>query len=122
MAIIISLFFIAIGVAGIGRLYAYCIQPGQIFDFMQSVLVWLQTRNKFWFKRLGGCAVCTIQNFIDITFLFVWWHLHTFLNWYQLLGSYLFLSGIAFYFYALIENTKHHEQTELKTETETIEL
>lgn len=122
MAIIISLFFIAIGVAGIGQLYAYCIQPGQIFGFMQSVLVWLQTRNTFWFKRLGGCSICTIQNFIDITFLFVWWHLHTFLNWYQLLGSYLFLSGIAFYFYGLYEYLKQRPQTKLKTEIENVEL
>lgn len=117
---IISILIISIGVAGLAKLYAYCIQPNQIFGFMQSVLVWLQTRSTFLFKRLGGCATCTLQMHIDVTAVFLCVFFASCLTWYEMLGGYFLLSGLTYYFYGLA--TKEVKPNQFKTETEHIEL
>jgi len=117
---IISILIISVGVAGLAKLYAYCIQPNQIFGFMQTVLVWLQTRSTFWFKRLGGCATCTLQMHIDVTAFFLCVFFASCLTWYEMLGGYLLMSGLTYYFYGI--TIKEQKQTEFKTETEHIEL
>lgn len=117
--ILIQLLIISIAVAGLTKLYSYCIQPNQIFGFMQKILVYLQTRNEYFYKRLGGCAVCTLQMAVDITSAFLCVFFASCLTWYELLGCYLLLSGLAYYFYGVSIEKK---QTEFKTETETITL
>lgn len=112
----------AISTAGVALLYQYCIQQGQIFDFMQKPLVWLQVRNEFAYKRLGGCPMCNTQLFSDI----VYWILAlmlTDLPWYALLFWYVMFSGLTLWFYFLVSyQLKKDEPKQFKTETEHVEL
>ena len=114
----------AISTAGVALLYQYCIQQGQIFDFMQKPLVWLQPRSEFWYKRLGGCAMCNMQLFSDV----IYWTLAltiTDLAWYYLIFWWVMFSGCALWFYFLASYLIKKDQpapTQFKTETEKIDL
>jgi hypothetical protein len=114
----------AISTAGVALLYQYCIRQGQVFDFMQKPLVWLQPRSEFWYKRLGGCPMCNTQLFSDV----IYWILAvtlTNLAWYYLLFWWVMFSGMTLWFYFLVAyQMKKDEptQTQFKTETEHVEL
>lgn len=111
----------AICTAGISMLWQYCILPNQIFGRVQTLLVWLEPRSEFWYKRLGGCHVCNLQLFVDI----VYWALALIMTsyaWYVLLFWYIMYSGLTFYFYFLVGGQTKQPHPKFKTETENIEL
>lgn len=58
---------------GLGMLYLYLIRKGQSLDFMQKLLKLLDDHRNplslFLYKSIGGCEVCTIQRFTDLSFV-----------------------------------------------------
>ncbi len=113
---------IAVAIAGLTQLYAVCIQPRQIFDFMQKALVYFKDKNTFLFKRLGGCAVCNLQLFVDLTALILIRIFYIEYAWWQMLLMYFLLTGLTFYFYAIAESLKNRPQQERKIEHENLNL
>lgn len=117
----INILILSIAIAGITYLYLTITQVGQIFDFMQSVLAYLQPRSEFLYKRLGGCGLCTLQMAIDIEYLLYFATSEAHERWYVWLGNYLLMSGLSHYFYVLL--LKQNESTQQpKIEHENINL
>ena len=96
---IISYFIFCTASVGLGRLYIYLIQPNNLFEFMQSLLVDLKRENTFLYKSLGGCSICTRQRMTDIAYLFLVFMFNPLHGWYNLahIALYVFFGGLAFY-------------------------
>lgn len=93
---ILTFFVFALAATGLGNLYLHLIQPLQLLSFMQRPLNWAKTHSVFLFKSIGGCKICTIQRFADLSFVFllyvspVWWA-----YWFPL---YCLFGGAVFFF------------------------
>lgn len=88
---------------GLGNLYLNLIRPGQLFDFMQPVLVALSKNKKrvFLYKSLGGCAVCTRQRFADLSFIMLVILFPQ--KWWAVLPLYCLYGGLLFWAQSFVE-------------------
>jgi len=100
---------LCIASVGLGKLYAYLIQPGQLLSFMQPVIAEMKHHNQFVYKSIGGCDVCTRQRFTDLSFLLlitiappIIEGLILPLNILLYLVLYCLYGGLAFYFEAFV--------------------
>lgn len=116
----LHLVFFSLSSAGLAYLYLRLLQPNQLLHFMSVFLTKVEKKNVFIFKRLGGCALCTHQLFIDLTY-FTYILLYPVGRGVFLYIIYYFLySGISHYFGQILFGTK--EKTEYKVEKEKIKL
>lgn len=98
---ILTFILLAFSVVGVGELYLFAIRDGQFLDFMNRPLAWLNARMeksvaaKFAFKSLGGCRICTIQRFADLTALLLFYLFPE--PWYLDLLTYVLFGGMVFY-------------------------
>jgi len=68
---LLSFIIFNISAVGLAKLYLALIQPNQLLSFMNKPLVWAQNNSKFIFKSIGGCTICTIQRFLDLSFIMI---------------------------------------------------
>lgn len=122
---IITFFVFAMSANGLGNLYLYLIRDGQLLSFMQKPLIYFSSKtsliSKFIHKSIGGCDICTIQRFGDLSFLFFMSYFSmpgdviiTSISWFAL---YCLYGGLIFYFSAIASR-----QTQPKTTSKKIEL
>jgi hypothetical protein len=108
---ILTYLIFAFASVGIGNLYLYLIRPAQLFAFMQKPLAYFSDKpgilSKFIYKSIGGCGVCTVQRFTDLTFAFLIYHFElpgqtwaVCLEWF---GFYILFGGLSFYAQALAQ-------------------
>lgn len=116
-----NLLIISIAIAGITHLYLITIQFGQLFDFMQTALAYLQSRSVFLFKRLGGCPICTLQLIIDLTFFGYCYLSEEHHPWYIWTLIWMLISGLSHYFFAIL-NAQLQPKFQPKIEEENIKL
>lgn len=122
---ILTFLILCAGSVGLGNLYLYLITPGQLFSFMQPVLVSLSkvtTSHKgieFLYKSIGGCAVCTRQRFTDLSFIFLCFAFP--FNWWFVFPLYAIYGGLAYYLDALNTNKQTNTITP-KIKKQNIEL
>ena len=109
IAFIIWFTVLCLASVGLGKLYSYMIQPGQILAFMQPVIAEMKHHNQFIYKSIGGCDVCTRQRFTDMSYIFLIMIMPPILpdtNQVLLAIIYIFLyclyGGLAFYFEAFV--------------------
>ena len=113
----------SISSTGLAMLYLFMIRKGQLFSFMQVPLNYLSDKKGvlaiFLYKSMGGCEVCTIQRFADVSFIVIILissiHLH-FLLWFFI---YCLFGGMVFYASQIMNNAK---KSEPKKTTQNIEL
>jgi len=100
---LLSFIIFNISAVGLAKLYLALIQPNQLLSFMNKPLVWAQNNSKFIFKSIGGCTICTIQRFLDLSFLMVM--VITYLNswitfplyYWLIFPLYCFYGGLGYY-------------------------
>lgn len=108
---ILTFLVFAFASVGCGNLFLFLIRPGQLFEFVQPALKYLQDKPgilaKFIYKSIGGCGVCTVQRFTDLFFLFIvyWFELpgvkiQVFFEWF---GLYIVFGGLSFYAQAIAQ-------------------
>lgn len=122
---ILTFFVFAMSANGLGNLYLYLIRDGQLFSFMQKPLIYFSSKkgliSKFIHKSIGGCEICTIQRFGDLSFAFFMSYFSmpgdviiTSISWFAL---YCLYGGLIFYFSAIASR-----QAQPKTTSKKIEL
>lgn len=106
---ILTFFVFAMAANGLGNLYLYLIREGQLFAFMQKPIKYFSGKNgivaKFIHKSIGGCEICTVQRFGDLSFAFFMSYftmpgtlIISILSWFAL---YCLFGGLIFYFTAI---------------------
>lgn len=100
---------LCIASVGLGKLYAFLIQPGKLLAFMQPVIAEMKHHSEFIYKSIGGCDVCTRQRFTDITYVLliaiappILPGLNIVLNILLYMALYCLYGGLAFYFEAFV--------------------
>ena len=103
---IITFFVFALAANGLGSLYLFLIRPGQLLSFVQKPIKYLSDKKgilaKFLYKSIGGCEICTVQRFGDLTFAFFVSYFTmpgpTWLVYLQWFILYCLFGGLLFYF------------------------
>ena len=93
---IIYFFVLAMASNGLSRLYLYLIQPNELFSFVQPWIKYFETRNDFIFRSIGGCKICTMQRFADLTYILL--SILFFQGWVYCIIFYFLFSGLSLYF------------------------
>jgi hypothetical protein len=93
---IIYFLVLAIACNGLAKLYLYLIQPEQLFSFVQKWIKYFATRNDFIYRSLGGCKVCTVQRFAELSYILL--SVLFFNGWVLTLVFYPLFCGLVFYF------------------------
>jgi len=112
---IIYFFIMAVSAVGLGQLYLHLIQPLQLLSFMQRALNLAKERNVFLYKSIGGCKICTIQRFADVTYILLL-IIHP-IAWYYAIAFYMLFGGLVFFFESL-----NHQPVQPIVKSENIEL
>lgn len=107
LQLLITFVVFGFSACGLGLLYMVLIREGQLFSFMQGPINFFGQNegvlSNFIHKSIGGCEICTIQRFADISFIILILtspiHLH-FLLWFFL---YCMFGGLVFFATALIK-------------------
>lgn len=116
---ILTFFVFAMSANGLGNLYLYLIREGQLFAFMQGPIKYFSGKNgivaKFIHKSIGGCEICTVQRFGDLSFAFFVSYftmpgtlIISILSWFTL---YCLFGGLIFYFTAIASNKSNQPIT-----------
>lgn len=120
----LTILLLAIAAAGISMMYQYLILPGQLFSFMQRLLIWLQKKRGalpvFLYKRLGGCEVCNTQMFADLIYIMAIILIGN-VAWWAILIGYVLFGGLVFYLYQLAVKI-NAKQPEFPIKKQSIEL
>jgi len=93
---IIYFLVLAISCNGLAKLYLYLIQPEQLLSFVQSCIKYFDKRNDFIYRSLGGCKVCTVQRFAELSYILL--SILFFQGWVLTLIFYPLFCGLVFYF------------------------
>ena len=92
----------AASAVGLGNLYLHLIQPIAPLSFMQKALDWSKPKSEFLYKSIGGCKICTIQRFADLSFIFLMCINRP--QWYFIFPLYCLYGGLVFYFQSVGNN------------------
>jgi len=91
---------------GLAKLYLELIREGQLLDFMNKPLKWAkEQKNNFIYKSIGGCKICTIQRFLDLSFILVW-IMASDMKWYYAFIFYCLYGGMGYNFAVLTDEKK----------------
>ncbi len=96
---IISFLIFALAACGLGNLYLYLIQPNQLLSFVENWLSFWKDKNVFIYKSIGGCGVCTIQRFGDLSYILLMIMFKV--NVWYILPLYCLYGGLIFFFNGL---------------------
>jgi hypothetical protein len=89
---------------GVGKLYLHLIKPGELFDFMQNILVEFKHENNFLYKSFGGCELCTRQRFTEVSYILLVAICNPFNGWYNLfhLALFILFGGLSYFLDSLV--------------------
>jgi len=113
---LLSFIIFNISAVGLAKLYLALIQPNQLLSFMNKPLVWAQNNSKFIFKSIGGCTICTIQRFLDLSFIMIVFAND--INYWLVFPLYCLYGGLGYY----IASIQQEQPTQPKEIHQKIEL
>ena len=115
---IFNFLVINIATVGLADLYLYLIQPNQLLSFIDRLIVKLQNKKHplliYIHKSIGGCKVCTMQRFLDITYIILLNLCH--IHWAWWFPFYCLYGGLGFYFMAALNKQQPKKDRIVKIE------
>ena len=121
---IITYLVMSMAAVGTGKLYMYLIQQGQLFKFMQPIIAECKHINDFLFRSIGGCEVCTIQRFNDLSYIIllsitddIFFESHILISLFGYFILYIFYAGLSFFFYSLVSIQRSIEKPKIEKST-----
>lgn len=101
---LLSFVILNVSAVGLAKLYMVLIQPNQLLSFMNRPLLWAQNNSKFIYKSIGGCTICTIQRFLDLSFIMI--VLTNNVNYWLIFPLYCLYGGLGFYVASIQQEQK----------------